>query len=202
MSSFLADQTVEKVPVAGVYDSSNAVVYLAGLALLRVESIRAVISNNISRYPEVGSREQQPFRGHDRVSCTINRAYVNGAEWRLALGVDPSKVRPGTPGVMVGNVDGEYNLSESGVNLPAITTIDTENSYPIKTRIEMELNKNQGWMTDVNTGLVSQVGAKSWLVLTGILIDTVGLNFNNRGLITSGPIVSEGEHAFFKIEKF
>jgi hypothetical protein len=200
--SFLADQTFEKIPVSGVYDSSNALIKIAGLALLRVESMRAVISNNVSRYPEVGSREQIPFRGHDRITCTINRAYVNGAEWRLAIGQTPDVIKPGMTGMVNGGADlGNERDISSILDVKDVTTEEV-NTYPIKTRIEMEINKNKVYRRILGSGDDDYAGAKLWLVLSGVIIDTVGLNFNNRGLITSGPIVAEGETALFKIEKF
>jgi hypothetical protein len=199
VSSFLANQTEEKIPITSVYQSQNALVKMAGIPLLRVSDATARLQNTVGTYAEVGSRIQIPYVGPVRVSGTINRAYVNGAEWRLVIGSSSQQIGRILRDSPVTDTR-EQSLNDAGINATNTSWEDDVDNYPIRTDIELEINRSQIEQMQID-GSISSTIVKMVLVLRNCILDSTGITFNANGLITSGPITFEGEFAYFEIEK-
>ena len=201
--SVLDSNTLMGYPTTGVYHSYNGKILLAGYDIIRVERANFTIRNTVDVYPEVGRREGTPYVKEFDVRGTITRAYVNGAEWRLAIGMNPSDAfNPGTEYFLGGGddqVSGTKEISDliSGVNTYSNRNVG-RNTYPIKTRARFEVNSKDG----VPIQLGSTVGNPKALYVDvlGVMIDTANITIGQAGdPIMSGPTNWVGEKVKFVI---
>jgi hypothetical protein len=201
--SVLDSNTLMGYPTTGVYHSFNGKVLLAGYDIIRVERANFTIRNTVDVYPEVGRREGTPYVKEFDVRGTISRAYVNGAEWRLAIGMNPSdSFNPGKEYFLGGGGDqvpGTEEISPliEGVNTYSNRNVGT-NTYPIKTRARFEVNSKDGVPIQVGSN-ISQ-GKALYVDVFGVMIDTINITIGQGGdPIMSGPINWVGEKIKFVI---
>ncbi len=189
--SILDTSTVMGLPTTGVYHSFNGKIYFGGLPIIRVSRANFNVSNNPDLYPEVGRREATTYVREFDVRGAFTRAYVNGAEWRLALGRKPSSVfNPG----LVYEVDGENELADLLQDIHD-NSFDNVNTYPIKTKVKCDINLIDG-IPSTTVGGYGLVG-----IIDGVMIDAATLTVGRAGdLITSGPINWVGETVDFSLE--
>jgi len=190
--SSLDAATVMGIPSTGVYHSFNGKIYFGGLPIIRVSRANFTISNNPDLYPEVGRREATPYVKEFDVRGSFTRAYVNGAEWRLALGRKPSEeFDPGKVYAKgIGNELADL-LKDSHEN-----SFSRVNTYPIKTIMKCEINMIDGVMQDNNANGYALIGS-----INGVMIDAATLTIGRGGdVITSGPIDWIGETVFFDLQ--
>ena len=178
--------THEGYPTTGLYQSFNGMVYLGGLPIIRVERATFTISQGVAAFYEVGQRHPTIYSADFDVRGNISRAYINGAEWRLALGYAPgeSDFDPGK--IYDGNTNELPVDFTTADKFPVNTTV--KNFYPVKTVLELEVNYKDG--IPVNEGSSVVQVAK----VDGVMINTASLRIGRGGeLIRSGPIDWIGE---------
>lgn len=191
---------VEGVPTTGIYHSFAGKIMFGGFPIVRISRASFSFSNNIDLYTEVGSREGFVYAGPVSIRGSINRAYVNGVEWKLAIGLKPKQAFPGlavskfVPGKIYESDDDLANLVK-GVNYTNSRRESTQNTYPIKTNVTLQVNsEDQVQVEDGSAGYMTTV------LVTGMMIDALAINVGSGGdLIQSGPIDLIGEEIFFKI---
>ena len=183
------------VPTTSVFHSFNGKVQLAGFDIIRIERANFTISNMADIYPEVGRREGTPYVGEFDVRGVFNRAYINGAEWRLAIGM-----KSGENGFDPGK---EYTDPTDGVD-PFTLLFPTAkksfsnrkvggNVYPIKHTVRLEVNSIDDVPQDNGEGAL-------YALITGVLINTSTIVLGQGGdLIMTGPVNWIGEKAEFNI---
>lgn len=197
----LANYTLEGVPLSGTWESKNAIVKVGGLAVMRVSDFRVTMEDTILRYEEVGSAEAIPYSTHKRIRGSLNRAYINAAMWRMAVGLKADKQSYGVVNT-INNASNEKDLlaTLSEFNQPdgSILIKSGGDVYPIKTVIEAEINKNNVLRGNYSGALLGS-SAKIYLIILDAMIDVSTLNINPRGLITE-TMSFRGEHAFWKVE--
>lgn len=186
--STLDSKSVMGLPTTGVYHSFNGKIYFAGLPIIRISRANFIISNNPDLYAEVGRREATPYVREFDIRGSFTRAYVNGCEWRLALGKKPSaEFDPGK--IYTDDDDLGDLLKDSHSN-----SFDGVNTYPIKTKVKCDINMIDGIMQETGTGY-SMVG-----IIDGVMIDAATLTIGRAGdLIVSGPINWVGETVDFSL---
>jgi hypothetical protein len=200
--SFLVDETPELTPLTGVITSQNAEVLIGGLVLMKVSDITVRYGNQVGVYAEVGDRKQTPYAGSLRVSGTINRAYINGAEWRLLIGYPANQQAIGKVNEygVTGNDHKQDLFADANNPLAAVTklghqldSLGRSNYYPIKTDILLRANKDDALPVGLLDSLVGSTPYTGELLVKRALFDAGGISFNENGLITSGAITFEGE---------
>ena len=179
------------LPTTGVYHSFNGKIYFGGLPIIRVSRANFTISNNPDLYPEVGRREATPYVREFDVRGSFTRAYVNGAEWRLALGRKPSAIFDPGKEYKIGG-DNELKDLLADVHDNSFTTVNT---YPIKTELRCEINMIDGILQERGSGY-GLIG-----IINGVMIDAATLTIGRGGdTIISGPINWIGEQVDFSLE--
>ena len=191
---------LEGVPTTQLFQSFNGKILLGGYPIIRIRRCDFRVGNMPDIYYEVGRREGTTFARSFDVRGSFVRAYINGAEWRLAIGLRPRQVASFDPGTTYGG-----SVNESGAPIDEISvllkenayenTFSTKNTYPIKTNIRMEINSVDG---------ILPIGGNTPMMLiaevSGIIIDAASLILGAGGdLIVSGPIEWVGEEVKIKL---
>ena len=179
------------VPTTSVFHSFNGKVQLAGFDIIRIERANFTISNMADIYPEVGRREGTPYVKEFDVRGTFSRAYINGAEWRLAIGMqpgeegfDPGKEYAGEDPFAILFPTEKTSFSNKKV---------TKNVYPIKHTVRLEVNSIDDVPQDNGEGAL-------YALITGVLINTSTIVLGQGGdLIMTGPVNWIGEKVEFNI---
>ena len=138
-------------------------------------------------------REGIPYAREFDVRRSFTRAYVNGAEWKLAIGLTPRKVANFDPGMMYGSADDiDQLLKETSYD----NSFLTQNTYPIKTEISMDVN---------NIDQIKTTETDSYAVVAtikGVIIDAASIVVGGPSdIILSGPIDFVGEEVKFSLSK-
>ena len=187
----------EGIPNTQVFQSFNGKIYVAGYPIIRISRATFTISNMVDIYYEVGRREGIPYAREFDVRGSFTRAYVNGAEWKMAIGLEPKKydfepgktygtVNSGALESLLDNLDGYDN------------SLETYNTYPIKTDISMDVNSVDSIIMNRGADIG---GYKIVADFFGVMIDAATIVLGGPGdIIISGPINWIGESAQFRAE--
>ncbi len=199
------DLTVrEGIPQTGVYTSDQGAVYAtdSNLALLRIERAWLRVNNGVAVYRETGLRHGTTYAGTPRVVGQITRAFINMAELRLALGLEPGSIEdvPIGPGVLTGSQLAAF----MGQNKPFPYHAANRNWYPPRVDIGVAVNAEEELSVidasaEMQTNVLSS-GIAQTLFAKGCIINTYALVFDARGLITSGPMDFLGSSARWRNE--
>lgn len=183
------------IPTTSVFHSFNGKVQLAGFDVIRIERANFTISNMADIYPEVGRREGTPYVKEFDVRGTFSRAYVNGAEWRLAIGM-----KSGEEGFDPGKI--YENPTDGGNPFEILFPVTkksfsnkrtTKNVYPIKHTVRLEVNSIDDVPQAYGAGAL-------YALITGVLINTSTIVLGQGGdLIMTGPVNWIGEEVEFSI---
>ena len=185
--------TVMGLPSTRVYHSFNGKIYLGGLPIIRVSRANFTISNNPDLYPEVGRREATPYVREFDVRGSYTRAYINGAEWRLAIGLQPGAGGVFNPGSIYTGQD-MADLFDAVASDTWSNERGDRNTYPVKTDASLDINMIDRVPVEGTTG----DGKALQATIIGIMIDAATLTVGRGGdLITSGPIDWIGEKVSF-----
>ena len=195
----------EGIPNTQVFQSFNGKIYVGGYPIIRISRATFTISNMVDIYYEVGRREGTPYPREFDVRGSFTRAYVNGAEWKLAIGLKPKQIGDFDPGKTYGP-----DVDEFGGSLDTLESLLGEldkydnslngfNTYPIKTNISMDVNSVDN--IPMNDGKQNMDGHKIVADFFGVMIDAATLVLGGPGdIIISGPIDWIGESAKFRAE--
>lgn len=181
------------IPTTSVFHSFNGKVQLAGFDVIRIERANFTISNMADIYPEVGRREGTPYVKEFDVRGTFSRAYINGAEWRLAIGMAAGE-NEFDPGKQYANLDEDDPFSALFANKSSFSNRKVgKNVYPIKHNVRLEVNSIDDIPQD-------GTGGAMYALITGVLINTSTIVLGQGGdLIMTGPVNWIGEKADFNI---
>jgi len=195
----------EGVPTTGLFQSFNGDIGIGGFKIIRVERATFEVSHNPDYFYEVGRRAGIPYSKEFTVRGTIQRAFVNGLEWKLAIGADPGKIFTGEketvtfdPGKTYDN-DNELEalVSENDYSSYNATA---KNSYPIKTTGRFEINEIDNIPTVIDES-GNQKAYRQYAVVRGLMINAAGIRLGNSGdIIRSTPLDWLGEKIHFGIE--
>lgn len=197
----------EGIPNTQVFQSFNGKIYVGGYPIIRISRATFTIANMVDIYYEVGKREGIPYAREFDVRGSFTRAYVNGAEWKLAIGLQPK--RTGTklfdPGKEYGPATDEFGYSITAID-ELLNELDgwdnslvTRNTYPIKTNISMDVNSVDN--IPMNDGSKNMNPHKIVADFFGVMIDAATIVLGGPAdIIISGPINWIGESTQFRAE--
>lgn len=195
----------EGIPNTQVFQSFNGKIYVAGYPIIRISRATFTISNMVDIYYEVGKREGIVYPREFDVRGSWTRAYVNGAEWKLAIGLKPRQIGNFDPGKTYGPDVDEFGTQLDSLEslLGALDGYDNSledfNTYPIKTNVSMDVNSVDS--VPMNDGTQNLDGHKIVAEFFGVMIDAATIVLGGPGdIIISGPIDWVGERAQFKVE--
>lgn len=198
---------VEGVPTTQVFQSFNGKIYVGGYPIIRISRATFTISNMVDIYYEVGEREGLVYPREFDVRGSFTRAYVNGAEWKLAIGLSPLITATTTKPVFdPGKIYIDDDLAALLDSLDAYdNSLETYNTYPIKTNISMDVNSVDNVPTTVTIPTEetpsSPIPYKVVADFFGVMIDAATIVVGGPGdIIISGPIDWVGESVKFKAE--
>ena len=195
----------EGVPNTGVFQSFNGKIYVAGYPIIRISRATFTVSNMVDIYYEVGKREGIVYPREFDVRGSFTRAYVNGAEWKLAIGLKPKQIGDFDPGKVYGPAADEF-----GAQLDRIedllaqfsgydNTLEDKNTYPIKTEITTDVNSVDN--VPMNDGTQNLDGHKIVADISGVMIDAAAIVMGGPSdIIISGPIDWIGATIKFRVE--
>ena len=195
----------EGVPNTGVFQSFNGKIYVAGYPIIRISRATFTVSNMVDVYYEVGRRQGIPYPREFDVRGSFTRAYVNGAEWKLAIGLKPKQIGDFDPGKTYGPATDEIGAQLDPIDSLLAqfngydNTLEDMNTYPIKTEISMDVNSVDG--VPMNDGTQNLDGHKIIADISGVIIDTAAIVMGGPSdIIISGPIDWIGETIKFRVE--
>ncbi len=191
---------VEGVPTTQLFQSFNGKILLGGYPIIRIRRCDFRVGNMPDIYYEIGKREGTTFTRSFDVRGSFVRAYINGAEWRLAIGLKPREIGNFDPGKTYGG-----SVDDLGEPIDAISDLLVENVYdnsfisknvyPIKTTARLEVNSVDGILSEGKTKPVMLIAE-----ISGIILDASSLILGAGGdLIVSGPHEWVGEEVRFSI---
>lgn len=192
---------IEGLPSTGVYHSIAGKIMFGGMPIIRISRASFSFSNSVNLYTEVGSREGLVYAGPVSIRGSISRAYINGAEWKLAIGLKPQEAFPGNPSKFF--VPGSIYSSDTdlvelvqGSKYSNSRREALQNTYPIKTEMMLQVNaEDKLQKLDGSAGFITTV------LITGVMIDALSISVGSGGdLIQSGPIDIVGEEIFFGLD--
>ena len=191
---------VEGVPTTQLFQSFNGKILIGGYSIIRIRRCDFRVGNMPDIYYEIGKREGTTFSRSFDVRGSFVRAYINGAEWRLAIGLKPRQLGSFDPGVTYGGSEDALGnpideISALLKNDVYDNSFDTKNTYPIKTTVRMEINSVDGVLPQGGTTPVMLIAEVS-----GVIIDAASIVLGSGGdLIVSGPIEWVGEEVKFSV---
>ena len=197
----------EGIPNTQVFQSFNGKIYVGGYPIIRISRATFTISNMVDIYYEVGKREGIPYAREFDVRGSFTRAYVNGAEWKLAIGLEPKRTgtKPFDPGKEYGPDIDKFSDSITAIAdlLDELdgwdNSLTTKNTYPIKTNISMDVNSVDE--IRMNDGSQNMSPYKIVADFFGVMIDAATIVLGGPGdIIISGPINWIGESTQFRAE--
>ena len=119
---------------------------------------------------------------------SFTRAYVNGAEWKLAIGLKPKQIGNYDPGKIYGPSADQFGsqLDDIETILGALdgydNSLDDKNTYPIKTEITMDVNSVDN--ISMNDGTQNLAGHKIVADIKGVMIDAAAIVMGGPSDIT------------------
>lgn len=195
----------EGIPNTQVFQSFNGKIYVAGYPIIRISRATFTISNMVDIYYEVGRREGTVYPREFDVRGSFTRAYVNGAEWKLGIGLKPRQIGSFDPGKTYGPSSDEFGKQLDPIEdlLGQLDGYDNSledyNTYPIKTNITMDVNSKDN--IPMNDGTQNLNDQKIVADFFGVMIDAATIVLGGPGdIIISGPINWVGERAQFRVE--
>lgn len=169
------------MPTTGVYQSFNGAIFYGGVQIVKIKRANFTLNENADLYTEVGLEFGTPYIRHFSVRGSITRAYVNGAEWKMAIGLRQSSTVNEVPF----DAGKEYEGDELRKLISGSKAYGSNvyHSYPIKTNMTFEV----GSKSDVaNSSMVA--------VVKGVMIDALSIELGRAGdVITNTPISWIGE---------
>lgn len=199
----LYDQEVyEGIPTTQMYQSFNGQIYMGGYPIIRVSRGTFTTSQGIRTYYEVSKRHGLPYHGTFTVRGSISRAYINGAEWRLAIGKEPgADFDPGkvyNEGELV-TLFGEDDTWYQGGGVKNVYPIKTVMRYEVNNRDMLPFTRSVSEIEGVVDDPITSDGLMHIATIRGAIIDSSQIRIGQAGdLITSGPIDWIGETVQFE----
>lgn len=191
---------IEGVPTTQLFQSFNGKILLGGYPIIRIRRCDFRVGNMPDIYYEIGKREGITFARSFDVRGSFVRAYINGAEWRIAIGLQPRQIGGFDPGTTYGgSVDVSGNPIDAISDLLKANVYDNsflgKNTYPIKTTARLEINSVDGILSEGSSTPVMLIAE-----ISGIIIDASSLILGSGGdLIVSGPHEWVGEEVKFSV---
>lgn len=206
--SVMASLVKEGYPTTGLYQCFNGSISFGGFEIIRIENATFTVTNNPDIYFEVGRREGTTYTKEFDVRGSLRRAYINGVEWKLAVGFPALKRVTDIKGKEVIFHPGkEYTDLDEGATLLSPNDFSFDNSfvtgnvYPIKTVGTFDINTKDGIPMEGGSP-DAPTRYKMFADITGIMIDALSVNIGQSGdLIMSGPINWIGENVKFGVEE-
>lgn len=195
---------LEGVPTTGLFQSFNGEIGIGGYKIIRVERATFEVSHNPEYFYEIGKRAGIPYSKEFTVRGTIQRAFVNGLEWKLAIGAAPgATLRSDASGNVIASYDPgkTYDNDDDlnafvGLDDYSSYTANGKNVYPIKTVGRFEINN----VDEIQSG--DGKVYRQYAFVKGLMINAAGIRLGNSGdIIRSTPLDWLGEKMSLGVEE-